>query len=152
MGREGWLLNERPWRIASTGMKSWVGPMVFVDMGAGRQSPALLKTRQRLRREGRGVLEELVRSGWRRQNLSGVLLLMTERATDRAVPDRLIGSPPAQESGGGGGSKTGFKTSGSGERRVFLHPDGHAGNRPLLPRREVVFFLSKRSSRHRTNA
>ena len=71
MGREGWLLNEETrWAYRfHRDEKSWLrDPMVFVDMGRGMPdgSPALLKTRQRLRREqAEAFWKQLVRSGWK---------------------------------------------------------------------------------------
>jgi hypothetical protein len=58
--------------------KSWLrNPFVFVDKGRAMPdgSPALLKTRQHLRRErAEGMWKDLVRKGWERFLLFGVLI------------------------------------------------------------------------------
>ena len=68
--RDGWLMNPTDgWTYRfHRDEKSWLrDPKVFVDMGRGMPdgSPALLKTRQHLRREqAEGMWKDLVRKGW----------------------------------------------------------------------------------------
>ena len=68
--RDGWLKNPMDgWTYRfHRDEKSWVrDPKVFVDMGRGMPdgSPALLKTRQHVRREQAEVMwKDLVRKGW----------------------------------------------------------------------------------------
>ena len=61
---DGWTYRFHP------DEKSWFrDPKVFVDMGRGMSdgSPALLKTRQHLRREqAEGMWKDLLRMGWER--------------------------------------------------------------------------------------
>ena len=67
---DGWLCNaEQGWTYwFHRDGKSWVrDPKVFVDIGRPMPdgSPALLKTRQYLRREqAEGMWKDLVRKGW----------------------------------------------------------------------------------------
>ena len=67
---DGWLTNpETQWTHRfHRDDKSWLqDPRLFVDMGKAMPdgSPALLKTRQHLRREeAEGMWKDLVRKGW----------------------------------------------------------------------------------------
>ena len=69
---DGWLSDpETTWTYRfHRDDKSWLrDPKVFVDMGRPMPdgSPALLKTRQHLRREqAEGMWKDLVRKGWKK--------------------------------------------------------------------------------------
>ena len=69
---DGWLTNpETSWTYRfHRDENSWLcDPKVFVDMGRGMPdgSPALLKTRQHIRREdAEGMWKDLLRWGWRK--------------------------------------------------------------------------------------
>ena len=69
--KEGWLLDaETRWAYRfHADAKSWVrDPRVFVDKGMGMPdgSPALLKTRQHLRRgDAEAMWKSLVKQGWK---------------------------------------------------------------------------------------